>query len=378
MKQQDYQHLYGRDEMNLVEFPFAKLNPKDNRGVIEYEGWFVDENGQNQRQRWVVRGAHGLGLPSELGERIIIALLALTAEQGFTEPKVEFSVYQLLKMLGISRSKKSYKLIEDQLNRLMGITIHSENAFWDHEAKKRITTKKAFHLIDNVWLRFQEGQSIKSKDAVYGYMVWGEVLWKSFQAGYIKSLNLDFYYRLPTPLSRRLFRFLDKRMKYQETYEIDIFSLANRLGCVRYTSPSSVKRIIMPACEKLIDEGFLAEAECIKFKKYTRVRFVKAKPASETANVEPVALILTDDAYADERWQRVLGLLQNQMTKSTFDSWLRGTQVVHEDPETHSLTIGVRNTQAKDWLDHRMHEMVEQAVQSIWDDVPTSVVFEVF
>jgi hypothetical protein len=107
-------------------------------------------------------------------------------------------------------------------------------------------------------------------------VVWGERIWESFQSGYIKHLDVDFYYALENTLARRLFRFLDKRMHYQTVYQIDIFDLAARLGMKPYPFASHLARKLKPAFDELQARGFLARTEVIKVGEYTRVRFVRA------------------------------------------------------------------------------------------------------
>ncbi len=391
----------GRDEMNLAEFPFAKLNAKDNREIIEYEGWTVSGS-QRLPQKWIVRGASGLGLPSEFGERLLMALIAITAEDDFTSRKVTFSVGELLRRLDLAKNQRYYELIEQQLDRLMGVTIHSENAFWDHAKQKRVTTKRAFHLIEKLWLRFREGEvgagdledaSRGGTENVRGYIIWSDEIWRSFKAGYIKSLDLAFFYGLPTPISRRLYRFLDKRMRYQEVYEIDIFDLANRLGCVRYKAPSQIKRILKPACEALIEHGFLAEAKMVKRGKYTRLRFVKwiepdpkaeekglevEDPRSEAYKAEAQstasAAATGRDSETAQKWLEVLEQLRLQMPKATFEAWLQDTKVLRRVEDR--LVIGVKDATAKDWLDNRLKPMIERAVKARWEEAVESVEFE--
>jgi hypothetical protein len=402
----------GRDEMNLAEFPFAKLNAKDNREIIEYEGWTVNGS-QRLPQKWIVRGASGLGLPSEFGERLLMALIALTAEDDFASRKVTFSVGELIRRLDLAKNQRYYELIEQQLDRLMGVTIHSENAFWDHAKQKRVTTKRAFHLIEKLWLRFREGEtgagdvedaSPGGAENVRGYIIWSDEIWRSFKAGYIKSLDLAFFYGLPTPISRRLYRFLDKRMRYQEVYEIDIFDLANRLGCVRYKAPSQIKRILQPAYEALIEYGFLAEAKLVKRGKYTRLRFVKRielEPEAEEKGLEVEDASRRSEAYRAEsqatastaagrdegvieaegtsenaqKWLEVLEQLRLQMPKATFEAWLQDTKVIRR--MEGRLVVGVKDATAKDWLDNRLKPMIERAVKARWEEAVEGVEFEV-
>jgi chromosomal replication initiator protein len=62
-------------------------------------------------------------------------------------------------------------------------------------------------------------------------------------------------------------------------------------------------------------------------------------------------------------WQLALGELQRQMTRPTFETWLKPTQGLSVDGDT--LVVGVPTTYAKDWLDKRLRPTVEQAVADV-------------
>ncbi|MDI7277441.1 MAG: chromosomal replication initiator protein DnaA [Anaerolineae bacterium] len=52
-------------------------------------------------------------------------------------------------------------------------------------------------------------------------------------------------------------------------------------------------------------------------------------------------------------WQTVLGELQLQLTKATFDTWLKDTTGIA--CEDGAFVVGVRNAYAKDWLENRLY-----------------------
>jgi len=55
---------------------------------------------------------------------------------------------------------------------------------------------------------------------------------------------------------------------------------------------------------------------------------------------------------ADQAWQAVLGQLQVEMPKSTYDTWVKDAEfVAYEDG---SFVIGVSNAYARDWLESRL------------------------
>ena len=62
-------------------------------------------------------------------------------------------------------------------------------------------------------------------------------------------------------------------------------------------------------------------------------------------------------------WQATLGELQLQLTKATFDTWLKDTcGIACEDG---AFVVGVRNAYAKDWLEHRLYAHIARTLASI-------------
>ncbi len=66
---------------------------------------------------------------------------------------------------------------------------------------------------------------------------------------------------------------------------------------------------------------------------------------------------------AVQLWQTAQGELQVQMTRAMYDTWLRNTDAVSMDDGV--LTVAVRNSFVKDWLENRLLDTVERAVASI-------------
>jgi len=59
---------------------------------------------------------------------------------------------------------------------------------------------------------------------------------------------------------------------------------------------------------------------------------------------------------AEQAWQSVLGQLQMEMPRASFDTWVRDTRPVSY--QDGMLTIGVRNAYARDWLENRLASTV--------------------
>lgn len=69
---------------------------------------------------------------------------------------------------------------------------------------------------------------------------------------------------------------------------------------------------------------------------------------------------------ASEAWQATLGELQLQMTKATFNTWLKETHLVSYDKNI--FVIGVRNDYAKDWLGNRLHDTILRTLVDVAGD----------
>lgn len=66
---------------------------------------------------------------------------------------------------------------------------------------------------------------------------------------------------------------------------------------------------------------------------------------------------------AEQAWQSVLGQLQMEMPRASFDTWVRDTKPVSY--HNGKLTIGVRNAYARDWLENRLASTVNRLLVSI-------------
>jgi chromosomal replication initiator protein len=66
---------------------------------------------------------------------------------------------------------------------------------------------------------------------------------------------------------------------------------------------------------------------------------------------------------AQDIWHATLGELQLQMTKATFDTWVRPTHAI--DFDNGAMTIGVHSAYAKEWLENRLQATIQRTVTGI-------------
>jgi hypothetical protein len=77
----------------------------------------------------------------------------------------------------------------------------------------------------------------------------------------------------------------------------------------------------------------------------------------------------------DKLWATALQQLQMELPKSTFDTWLRNTTLLHQDEER--FCVGAPTAYARDWLQHRMSGAIKRTLSRITKQDSLIVQFEV-
>ena len=262
MKKVDEELRAGKDEMNLVEYPITLLSRRHESEIktIEFSDTITGEKGKIIKREWVVTGSDKYGLPLAQDNDVLLALLALGKEQGLESKKIHFSRYRLCQIMGWKLGGTNYRRIEETLNRFGGVHIFAKNALWDNKKKSYVTM--GFGIIDDFYL-YDSPRYTGQEPFPFSYVNLGEVLYESIKAGYIKNLDLKAYYALESSVTKRLYRYLDKkRYDGKKKFEINIFSLAEtHLGLQKTKYASQIKEKLDTAHEELIKAGFLKSVE---------------------------------------------------------------------------------------------------------------------
>ena len=70
-----------------------------------------------------------------------------------------------------------------------------------------------------------------------------------------------------------------------------------------------------------------------------------------------------------QAWQAALGQLQMEMSKASYDTWVRSAELLSYDDSL--FTVGVPNAFARDWLDTRLTATVTQILTSLMESTQT-------
>ena len=246
----------GRDEMNLTEYPIAVTGdraPKGTKTLI-----YKDKQGQ-----LTVTGSDAYGLPTALDTDVIVGLIQLTKQKNdFQEATVNFTRYELLRLLGWANEGKSYRRLDESLNRWAGVTLYYDRCWWDNRSKQYGDAK--LHILESVIIldgTVKQDEDGSQQAFPLSSFTWNKVFMESFKAGNLKNLDTELYFSLKLATSKQLYRFLDKRFwKNRPVWTFDLNELAfDRVGLSRNYSPNAgkIKEKLDPALKELESREFL-------------------------------------------------------------------------------------------------------------------------
>jgi replication initiator protein A len=272
----------GRDEMNLCEFPITSLSDRVPEGCKTLV--FEDRHG-----RLTVSGSDAYGLPAAPDADVIVGLIQLTKlRNDFTNPTVEFTRYELLKLLGWPDQTHFYRRLTESLRRWVGVTLYYDGCWWDNKRKRRVSA--SFHILDEVILPDADDPGIESS------FTWGKKFFKSCRDGNLKRLDVSTYFTLKGAISKQLYRHLDKRFYIRRDWTFDLRELAfEHVGMSRKYAPWKIKQELQPALDELEGIGLLEPMTAAeRYSKVGRgqwnIRLVRKLPAPAEAKppeIEP-------------------------------------------------------------------------------------------
>lgn len=175
-----------------------------------------------------------------------------------------FSRYQLIKLLRWPVNGQSYDRIDQALNRWIGVTLYYQNAWRDRETNQWVDEK--FHILERIKIYSQENERSRPKpdpgqgsfEFASSFFVWNDAVYRSFTSGNIKSLDYDFVLELESSISRRLYRFLDKRFYKARNLSFELKNLAyEHIGLSRNSPVADLKRKLLTAIDELVGKKFL-------------------------------------------------------------------------------------------------------------------------
>lgn len=259
--------LFGRDEMNLIEFPFGPISSSTAK-TLEVEHQVFDKRLKREVTRsLIITGTDKWGLPRPSDDQVLIGLKTLTHERGYVAQKVEFTRYELCRIIGWPTDGRSYARLEESLDRMKATTLKFKDSWYVNSEKEY--RSKTFSIIEDVEICSRD--QIERARLTHGdgsqlrcSFRWSDVIWKSFQDGFMKSLDMRMFRKISEGRRRevplRLWRILDKRFYNSDVAKFKLRRLCEgTLGLSPNYGPAQMLRILDRAAKWLVECGYLAE-----------------------------------------------------------------------------------------------------------------------
>ena len=210
----------------------------------------VTEKGKKVRKRFYRAVTCAKGIPEHHVNDVMVALLSLSEESGFSDRILRTTRYELLKLMGWPTTKHYYDRLEHVIDQLQTMTIES-NALWNPQTQTH--WKFAFNVLDSHAMDPTEDNPVGET-----YVAWAPTMFQLISLTYGKTLSTQFYYALPNDTVKLVYRWLDKRFLAGSTVEMDVLEFANRILNYRIGTeqPSQVTSKLAPHFDTLSDRGY--------------------------------------------------------------------------------------------------------------------------
>ena len=310
--------VQGWDELNLCEFPIAMLGDRAPKGCLElsFNDTVWDDAAQQAIHRKLnISALAKHGLPTAKDEDVLRYMIYITDQKnGFTDPTVHFTHYELIQLLGWNEGTRSYQRITDALHRWRSTELDYQNAWRDPETKSWANAN--FSILADVVIydrqeRAKLRQSGQKITEPLSYFVWGKTFFKSMQSHYRKRLDLAFLQTLQTGQSKRLYCFLDKRFGTGRAYlDFNLHEFAfEKLGMSRSYDTGKVKEKLNPAISELEAKDYLVPQTA-------KQRYIKKGPGKWRVRFER-ATVKAEAIAAGDAQGAINGLVERGVTRKT-------------------------------------------------------------
>ncbi len=246
-------------EKNLEELPFYLLNKRGGSKAteVEFANKIVTEDAALD-QLWRIHASGKIGMPGPVDQDVNVAAnIRLHRAGGFVgEYDLDLSIYEIVKLLNWQDGKRNYDFIRESLVRIGRTAIENRNGFY---SKRRQT-----NLTDNINLwttHFGRFEDLRGGRAVERHhLSFSKHYARSFTDGYVSYLDVDFYFSLSRPTTKRLLRLINARASGNSLWEVEMTELRGRMPLWSgYTTPSQMEQKLGPGHDELYRAGYLSD-----------------------------------------------------------------------------------------------------------------------
>lgn len=218
------------------------------------------------------------GIDADVMVGLTTAFMLQGAPQNAT---IKLSMAELCACAGMEEGGKTYKNIQDSLQRLRDAKFITRS-WWRDDSKSNKAVEMDFSIIDSIKSITDFGNSELEQQELFNRRFTAKTLFEirinpdlaeTVRADHTRYIDLDWYARLPQPLARLLYRSLEEIRVNSTAQDIvlPVTTMGEHLGLrevaegtfapgvpeTRVLPPRKVRRALEPAHKVLLDSGYL-------------------------------------------------------------------------------------------------------------------------
>lgn len=245
-------------ECNLEEYPlFGMTARKKDLEPKTYRRETDSGDGVILKREWTVIPSVEYGSLGPTDQDVFTAVLELVGRRGGMpeDGDLDFSFAEIMKILGWTKSGRSYSLIRESLERITLTGLRTRNAFYSKADESYITDTFS------IWsVRFSETNGKRGRASRHT-ISFHKLFLNSWLAHYLKGLDTSMYWALSSPVAKRLYRLIDQKRGQERVWREEITELARQIPLSNTRYPSKIREKLGSAHRELEEKGFLERVE---------------------------------------------------------------------------------------------------------------------
>src|SRR5215204_1388497 len=170
---------------------------------------------------------------------------------------VSFSLYELLKILGKNRGGNNYEKVSESLDRIADCVIYAKNAFYDNVSEQFRT-----HRFTPWSVHFASTTQGQGRSGERHVLKFHEILVRSYNSGFLKILDTDFFFSLKSPMAKSLYQLVDAKRRGKLSWAVGVQQLRQLIPMPEnYRYDSKIREKIEPGLKELKRRGFLERSD---------------------------------------------------------------------------------------------------------------------
>src|SRR5919112_1156400 len=247
-------------ELNLELIPLFLYKARGrSEESLEATNVIRTPDGQRLEQSVKVVAGREYGMPGPVDRDVHVGIMKLVHRAGGLPPDgvVSFSLYELLKVLGKNRGGNNYEKVRESLDRIADSVIYAKNAFYDRETEQFRTHRFTPWSVHFASMRQGQGRSAERH-----VLKFHETLVRSYNSGFLKTLDTDFFFSLRNPMAKSLYQLVDAKRRGKLSWTVGLQQLRQLIPMPEnYRYDSKIREKIDPGLKELKRRGFLERAD---------------------------------------------------------------------------------------------------------------------